>query len=85
MTANDTRPILEPILDRMLVLTVPDSTPEQARTILASVYKDVLRPYADLFAPLLSVNVLDRLVTMNARSSKRLLALSLAVVAHDGR
>ncbi len=85
MTANDARPIPEPILDRMLVMTVPDPTPEQARTILASVYEDVVRPYADLFAPSLAADVLDRLVAINARSSKRLLALSLAVTAHDGR
>ena len=85
MTANDARPIPEPILDRMLVLTVPDPTPDQARTILASVYEDVVRPYADLFAPSLDADVLDRLVTINARGSKRLLSLSLAVAAHDGR
>ena len=84
-TGNDTAPIPGPVLDRMLVIHVPEPSSEQARIILMSLFRELVRPYGDSFEATLGADVLDHLADANARGAKRVLRLALGFAAQAGR
>ncbi|MCW5236317.1 AAA family ATPase [Verminephrobacter eiseniae] len=74
-TANDSRSIPEPILNRMNVFEVPAPTPEQARTIARHLYQGIRagHEWGRLLDPEPRDDVLDHLARMPPREMRRAL------------
>lgn len=73
-TANDIKSIPEPILSRLTVIKVPDPTKEQMRSILKSVYVDILvdnqDSFGDRFNQSINDDLIDHLINLSPREMK---------------
>ena len=83
--ANDVLAISPSILDRLLVLEIPDPSEEHLEAIINSIYAAANARYSDRFSPGLSADIRQRLLTLNSRRIGRLFDLSFARAAADGR
>ena len=83
--ANGTAGLPGSILDRMLVIEVPDPTRAQLAAIVDGIYTTVCACHGEHFAPDLAGAVRDRLARHNPRQLKRIVAMALAFAAAAGR
>ena len=83
--ANGTAGLPGSILDRMLVIKVPDPTRAQLAGIVDGLYATVRACHGEHFSPGLASEVRDRLARHNPRQLKRLVALAFGFAAAAGR
>jgi ATP-dependent Lon protease len=84
-TANDASTIPSAILDRMEVYEVPAPTFEQARTIAASIYGNLLRAHNWKFPPALSDDSLDAAARFKPREMRKRLLDAMGTAKMAGR
>jgi ATP-dependent Lon protease len=84
-TANDARTIPDPILNRMCVYDVPAPTPEQSRTIAASLYRQLLTEHRWSFSAELDTDVLDVIAAFAPREMRKRLLDAMGSAKLAGR
>lgn len=84
-TANDESSLPEPILNRMNVYEVPRPDAEQARTIAAHLYAEIVAEHRWGFDPEPSDAVLDKLVGLPPRDMRKQLLSALGNAKLAGR
>ncbi len=82
--ANGTAGLPSSILDRMLVMAVPDPTRTQLATIVDGIYAAVRAPHGEHFAAVLASAVREQLARHTPRRLKRIVALALGYAAAAG-
>jgi ATP-dependent Lon protease len=86
LTANSTRGIPAPLLNRMAVYEVPAPTPEQAAGIAQRIYAGLLRELnLGKFTPRLEGTVIDKLAPVSPRDMRKTLLDSLGYAVSAGR
>ncbi len=83
--ANGTAGLPPSILDRMLVMTVPDPTRAQLAVMVDGIYAAVRARHGEHFAASLDEAVRNRLARHNPRQLMRIVALALGFAAAAGR
>ena len=85
MSANDTGPLPVPILDRLVVVEVPDMSREDRMAVVSSIYADANRRYGGYFDPAPSFDLLMCLAVGNARRARLAVEDAMARAAAAGR
>ncbi|MEJ0049990.1 MAG: AAA family ATPase [Methylovirgula sp.] len=84
-SANDISDLAPSIVDRFLVLNVPDPSPQDLAAIIDNIYTLANVRYGNVFEPELTLDVRARLTGFNPRRISRLLDLAFAHAAAEGR
>jgi ATP-dependent Lon protease len=86
-TANDERAIPEPILNRMNVFEIEPPSPEAARQIAGSLYRNIRseHDWGQRFAPEPQSDLLDQLAELAPREMRRALMTGFGNARLDGR
>ena len=85
MAANDCTSIPRPILDRLVVMHVPDMTVEQRMAVVESIYADVNAARRGYFAETLAPDVAEALASMTPRSMRIALEHAMTRAAAEAR
>ncbi len=84
-TANSTDGLRPSLLDRFVVLNIERPSSEQQRRVVQGLYRDVVAPYADGFAPDLAEAVFAALVEASPRQAKRIMQVAIGYAVYNGR
>ncbi len=84
-SANGTAGLPASILDRLLILEIPEPDRDHLARIVEGIYAAVRLPFGDHFADSLSDDVRALLARHNPRQLKRIVALALGFAAAAGR
>ncbi len=85
LAANDASAIPRAILDRLVVIEVPEMGREERVVVATSVYEEANAARRGFFAPALPRPVLERLADLSPRSARVTVEHAMAISAADGR